>query len=78
MKHYAGAIADMGMSTDLREILSHHSRGARISMRRTTNGRGRVKVQFGPLHMRTKRYDLEDADYEELKELLRANPKPKS
>lgn len=41
-------------------------------MRRATGGKGHVKVKTGPLNLLTKRYELDEAEYEELKRLLRA------
>jgi len=65
------------MTPDIEKILELHRRGAQVLMRRSTVGKGHVKVRHGPMKMLTTRYSLEDEDYELLKRLIAAESPPK-
>lgn len=58
------------MTPDVQRILELHRRGAQVLMRRSTVGKGHVKVRHGPMKMLTSRFSLEDEDYELLKHLI--------
>lgn len=53
----------------IQKVLSWHANGARIMLRRSFNGQGKVKVQAGPFGFFTKRFDVSAETFEAIKRI---------
>lgn len=53
----------------IQKVLSWHASGARIMLRRSFNGQGKVKVLSGPFGFFTKRFDVSAETFEAIKRI---------
>ena len=53
------------------EIVAFDQAGATVLFGRSAAGRAKVKIKHGPLHLRTKRYQLDEETFTLVKQKLR-------
>lgn len=51
------------------KIMSWHQSGAKVMLRRSTTGKGRIKVVSGPLGLLTRRFEVNLETYEAVKRI---------
>lgn len=58
------------MSDVVEEILTLHRKGARVLFAHGHSGRQKVKVQYGFMHLKTKRFDVDSRTMTEIKDRI--------